>query len=519
MSFTPIKYIKDLKFLIILPFMIILSLIFKDRGVVITVIVSVISAFLLALTAKRITARIKSGSIPSPELITAVSAILLFASGSRSASAVLLTALLGITELFDSGILGKNEDKTSLLLPEQKNAMGQMMIERIAELAAKYLPIAVSAITLVFLVLGIIIKPSAWREVLTGSSALLISALPFNIAASVSPAILHALTTAAENGIYIKNSRFMHLLSRVTAVALTKTGTLTEGTFGVSSVAPEKINGQYMTELAALALSRTETPIAKSVREISKGTLDKALLTESHHISGLGVIALISGIKVAVGSLEMMNKMGIETGDVPDIDATVLHMAIGSMYAGRIVIGDNIKPNAENALHRLKLGGVESIIMLTRDDVISAARVAEVVHPIDEYFPGLDTEGKINTLTNLKKECAGNDVLAFVGGTAEDGGAAAIADVNIVMNSDDPGRALKVFDTAISDGEINKLPMATSICRSTFIAITVNIILACLAKLFQILLFALNIRHPVIALALEAAAAVFIERGTRKIGK
>ena len=172
---------------------------------------------------------------------------------------------------------------------------------------------------------------------------------------------------ASKHGILVKGSNYLEALARAGIVVFDKTGTLTRGTFEVTVIHPQQLSEQELLELAALAEHFSTHPISLSIQAACRPAPDPARVTDVKEIAGRGVQAVVDGRTVLAGNQKLMDQFQISFEDRCRHMGTIIHVAVDGEYAGHIVISDQPKPEAAQALSDLKAAGVRRTVMLTGD--------------------------------------------------------------------------------------------------------------------------------------------------------
>ena len=268
-----------------------------------------------------------------------------------------------------------------------------------------------------------------WSDWIYRALTFLVISCPCAIVVSIPLTFFGGIGGAGSRGILIKGSNFMETLANVRTLVFDKTGTLTKGNFVVTKICPageESVSAEEAGEneaadrllkYAALAEMYSRHPISRSLKEAYRKPLMSVRIGKSEEIGGRGVVTELDGQRVAVGNRELMREAGIAIAPQDDHSAvetgTVVHVGMGKTYLGHIVIADEIKPGAADAIRDLKKAGVTRTVMLTGDAEGIAAQVAAELG-IDEFHAGLLPDEKVQRVEQL---LAGNGTQA-PGGTA-----------------------------------------------------------------------------------------------------
>ena len=288
----------------------------------------------------------------------------------------------------------------------------------------------------------------------------------------------------------------------------------------------EKKAADRLLEYAALAEHFSNHPISRSLREAyvknvgtdqeNASAGDTALaprLGSSEEISGEGVITEVDGRRVAAGNLKLMRTLGIEIAQEDDHSSTetgtVVHVAVGQEYLGHIVISDEIKPGAAQAVSELKKAGVERTVMLTGDAEGIASNVASELG-IDEYHAQLLPEDKVRQVETLlkRKEGDGKGTLAFVGDGINDAPVLSRADIGIAMGALGSDAAIEAADVVLMDDDPAKIARAIRIARKCIRIVNENIWFALGVKAVCLILGALGIANMWLAIFADVGVMV-----------
>lgn len=346
-----------------------------------------------------------------------------------------------------------------------------------------------------------------WHVWIYRALTFLVISCPCALVISIPLSFFAGLGGASKEGVLIKGSNYLETLSQVKTIAFDKTGTLTKGVFEVNAVHHNKLVNEKLLEYAALAESASSHPIAKSLMQACKVSLDTKRVSDIREISGNGVIAKVDGMSVAAGNGKLMKSLGVPYLECHCV-GTIVHIAIDGEYAGHIVISDVEKPGAKEAISALKKSGVSKIVMLTGDAKKTAEKVAEDLG-VDEVYSELLPADKVRQVEELLSRNGKNEKLAFAGDGINDAPVLSRADVGIAMGAIGSDAAIEAADVVLMDDDPRKISKAIKISRK------------CIAIVYQNIGFALGVKFACLLLsALGLAnmwAAIFADVGVMVI--
>ena len=272
-----------------------------------------------------------------------------------------------------------------------------------------------------------------WGDWVMRALTFLVISCPCALVISIPLSFFAGIGGASNAGVLVKGSNYLETLSETKYVVFDKTGTMTQGVFEVSGVHHSSMDTEKLLEYAALAECHSSHPISKSLKKAYGKPLDPSRVTEIEEISGNGVTAKVDGVRVAAGNSKLMEKLGVDCMECHSV-GTVVHMAVDGKYAGHILISDQIKPHAKEAIAALKKCGVKKTIMLTGDRREAARQVAEELG-IDEVHSELLPGDKVAQVEKLLDEKGEKERLAFVGDGINDAPVLSRADIGIAMGA------------------------------------------------------------------------------------
>ena len=356
----------------------------------------------------------------------------------------------------------------------------------ITKFAKVYTPIVVALAILIAVVPSIFIKDALFSTWLYRALVFLVVSCPCALVVSVPLGFFAGIGGASKKGVLVKGSNYLELLKDLETVVFDKTGTLTEGVFTVTEINTNDIQKEKLIEIAAMAESFSNHPIAISIIKEYGKEIDKEVIEEYEEIAGHGIKAVINNEEILIGNAKLMNQFNISYNEVDSI-GTVVYCAINGEFKGSIVISDKIKENADEALINLKAAGVKKTVMLTGDNKKTAEKVGEKVN-IDEVHSELLPLGKVKEVEKLLKASNKNGRLAFVGDGVNDAPVLARADIGIAMGGIGSDAAIEAADVVLMKDDINALVDAINVSKKTNKILWQNIIFALGVKVIVMVL-------------------------------
>ncbi|NPV53041.1 MAG: cadmium-translocating P-type ATPase [Firmicutes bacterium] len=369
-----------------------------------------------------------------------------------------------------------------------RKAPTEQFITRFSRL---YTPVVTAGALALAVVPPLVVPGATFGEWVYRALVLLVISCPCALVVSIPLGYFGGIGGASRQGILVKGANFLEALTHLHTVVFDKTGTLTKGVFRVSEVATRNgFSKEELLRFAALAESHSNHPIAKSIREAyleegsgeASGGQRQQQEVGYQEIAGHGIKAHVDGRVIVVGNDRLMHRENIPH-DSCDVEGTVVYVAIDGVFAGYIVISDEIKPDAARAIQGLRRLGARRIIMLTGDDEGVARMVASKLR-MDGYFAELLPEDKVGKLEELESSLARRDgqKLAFVGDGINDAPVITRADVGIAMGGLGSDAAIEAADVVIMEDMPSRLVTAVEIARRTRGIIVQNIALALATK-------------------------------------
>ena len=403
--------------------------------------------------------------------------------------------LNGLIKIKTSREFGESTASKILELIEDASSRKSKSEKFITKFSRIYTPAVVAAaiaLAVIPPVVSLISGGSAeWSKWIYRALTFLVISCPCALVISIPLSFFAGIGSAGKQGILIKGSNYLEILSKTKTVVFDKTGTLTKGSFDVSAVHPEGIDKKTLLHLAAHAERYSDHPISDSVKRAYPSENDECIIDESENFAGLGVTAKVNGKTVAVGNSKLMEKVGADYHEC-SLTGTVLHVAIDGKYAGHIVISDTVKENSAEAISKIKKLPAKTV-MLTGDTEQVASAVAKELG-IDEYKSGLLPQDKVAEMEKLADEKNGSrGIIAFAGDGINDAPVLARADIGIAMGALGSDAAVEAADIVLMDDDPLKIPIAVGISKKCLKTVQENIYFAIGVKLLCLVLGALGI--------------------------
>lgn len=334
----------------------------------------------------------------------------------------------------------------------------------------------------------------------------LVISCPCALVISIPLSFFAGIGGASKEGVLVKGSNYLEILSQTKYVVFDKTGTMTKGVFEVNGIHHSTIENEKLLEYAALAESASSHPISKSLQRAYGKDIDRTRVSDIQEISGNGVTAKVDGMEIAAGNDKLMKHLNIHYRDCHQT-GTIIHMAINGKYAGHIVISDIIKPHSKAAIAELKKAGVDKTVMLTGDAKKVANQVANSLG-IDEVYSELLPADKVEKVEELLRVKLGKAKLAFVGDGINDAPVLSRADIGIAMGAMGSDAAIEAADIVLMDDDPIKIAKAIKISRKCLRIVYQNITMALVVKFACLALGAVGIANMYLAIFADVGVMI-----------
>jgi Cd2+/Zn2+-exporting ATPase len=425
------------------------------------------------------------------------------------------------------GILSGSINKSGLLVIEVTREFGESTVSKILELvenagsrkspvenfitrfARYYTPLVVFSALALAVIPPLFVAGASWTQWINRGLVFLVVSCPCALVISIPLSFFGGIGAASKRGILVKGSNYLEALTRAETVVFDKTGTLTRGIFKVSRILPdpawaaalppETRPGDELLRLAACAEGHSNHPIALSIQEAWSSLRTEGAPPEvpaedtagGEEIAGEGIRVRIGGKAVLAGNARLLAREGIGF-EAPELPGTAVHLAVEGVYAGSLIIADELKKDSAAAVGELRELGIRNIAILTGDSSLTGNAIGRELG-VDRVYAELLPQEKVAALEALDQEKSAGGKLIFVGDGINDAPVLARSDVGIAMGGLGSDAAIEAADVVIMTDEPSKAAEAVRIARRTRIIVWQNIIFALGVKAVILVLGALGI--------------------------
>lgn len=372
---------------------------------------------------------------------------------------------------------------------QDKKSHAQKFITRFARI---YTPI-VCLIAVLIMVVPPLFFNGQWHEWLyRGLSALVVSC-PCALVISIPLSFFAGIGACSREGILVKGGNYLEILAKADTGVFDKTGTLTNGKFEFVTCEHNHCHckdNQHRELLKIIAACErySNHPIAKSINVAFGHYADECEVKDSKTYAGLGVSAIVDGVKYYVGNEKLMKEHCNDFKET-NVIGTAIYCCSESEFMGDIVFADIIKQDSKDALKSLKKLGIAKTVMMTGDKEEIAKDIASKAG-IDTVYSRLMPDEKANIVSELQKS---GSTVVYTGDGINDAPVLSQADVGVAMGGAGSDIAVEASDMVIMGDSLSKLAIGKKVAKKTIRIVHENIIFAIAVKLLIIIGCAIGI--------------------------
>ena len=362
-----------------------------------------------------------------------------------------------------------------------RKSQTQLFISRFAKI---YTPIVFALALAVCFVPYFFVDDYVFNDWFYRALVFLVISCPCALVVSIPLGYFGGIGLASRNGILFKGSNFLDVVTKVNAIVMDKTGTLTKGVFKVQEVVVKGIEKNELIKITAAIEKNSTHPIAKAVVEYA-GDLSKDMNAENvEEVSGHGLKGTVDGKNILAGNIKLLKKFNIEyPAEIETQVDTIVVVAVNDKYAGYITIADEIKEDAKQAIDEMHKLNIQTV-MLSGDKQTVVSKVAKQLS-IDNAYGDLLPEGKVEKVQALKNE---GKHIAFVGDGVNDAPVVALADAGFAMGGLGSDATIETADIVIQNDQPSRIVTAIKIGKITRTIVWQNITIAMTVKVIVLIL-------------------------------
>lgn len=403
--------------------------------------------------------------------------------------AQVLAGMLNLDKVIELKVTKKFADSSLARILEMvqnataRKAKTELLIRKFAKI---YTPIVFFLAVALVVVPYFVLSNYVFNDWLYRALIFLVISCPCALVISIPLGYFGGIGAASRNGILFKGSNYLELMTKINTIVMDKTGTLTAGVFKVQAIVTNGMDKtDFIKTLAALE-SKSTHPIAKAIAEYEKNETQTYQATEIEEISGHGLKGNVNGKEVLAGNTKLLKKYNITyDAAIDEIIESIVVVAIGNQYTGYVLIADEVKEDAQEAIRQMHLNGIKQTIMLSGDKNSITQKVAKQIG-IDTAFGDLLPENKVQKVEELKQDKT--KIIAFVGDGINDAPVLALSDVGIAMGAMGSDAAIETANVVIQTDQPLKIVTAIKIGKATRSIVIQNIILAFAVKAIVLVL-------------------------------
>jgi Cd2+/Zn2+-exporting ATPase len=393
--------------------------------------------------------------------------------------------------------------------------------QRFVDVFARYYTPIVTVLALLVFLVPPLVAGGEWSQWLYRACVLLIIACPCALVISTPVSIVAALTGLAKHGVLVKGGAHLESIGKLQALAMDKTGTITQGKPAVQSVdAIAPATAEQVLRIAAAVDAHSPHPLAKAVVEKATATkleFPRAVNFQARH--GRGAEGIVDGEPYFLGNHRFVQELGLSSEDIERRLTAIESRGQSVIVVGRrphdqrrgevlgiIAVGDSLRPDVTTAIAKLHQAGVKKIVMLSGDNQRTAEFIARQVG-IDEVHGNLLPEDKVAAVQSLREKYL---VVGMVGDGVNDAPAMAAGTVGIAMGAAGTDAAIETADIALMNDDLSKIAEAIRMGRRTLNTIRTNVAFSLLLKAVFLVLTMFGFASLWLAIAADTGATLLV---------
>ena len=382
------------------------------------------------------------------------------------------TAISEIIELVKNS--NKNKSKTELF---------------ITKFAKIYSPIVVLLAVMLAFVPPIFVGFENLNEWIRRALVFLVTSCPCALVLSIPLGYFAGIGKSGKEGVLVKGSTYLDLITKANTIVLDKTGTITKGNFEVTNVIlADEIKEEELLEIAGIAESMSNHPIAKSILNKVNIQIDAKDISEYKEVTGKGIKTKYKQDEILAGNAKLLESENIKYYPCNETGA-IVYVAKNKKYLGAIVISDIIKEDSKEAIEELNKNGIKNVYMLTGDNKKTAEFIAKSVS-IENVYSNLLPDEKQEKMKEIKEK---NGIIIAVGDGINDAPILSLADIGISIGNTGSDLAIETSDMVIMDGRLSSINKLIKTAKRTKKIVMQNIYFAIGIKVIVLVLGALGI--------------------------
>ena len=398
---------------------------------------------------------------------------------------------------------------------EQKAPM-----QRFVDVFSRYYTPAVSVAALLVFVVPPLMLGGGWHVWLYRACVLLIIACPCALVISTPVSVVAGLTALARRGVLVKGGAHLESIGKLRALALDKTGTLTEGKPRVTSIVPVTANEDRVLQVAASVDEHSSHPLAQAIVAAARDRkVDFGNAVDFQARLGRGAEAMLGGQPVFVGNHRFAHELGVCSPELEQRLAQIEgrgqtaivvgerpHGELPGSVLGIVAVGDTVRDKAREAIAGLHAAGMRELLVLSGDNQRTVDAIARDLG-IDAARGDLLPEDKVAALKDFRAKYG---VVGMVGDGVNDAPAMATANIGIAMGAAGTDAAIETADVALMRDDLGMIAEAVDVGRRTLAIIRFNIAFALALKALFLVLAVFGITSLWLAIMADTGATLLV---------